>query len=95
MGLVISMSKQFVYPLMIAFSLTGCAASHVEKVDCVAKYTTGTWPSEQRVVQITERRVDRFGNVWVHPKSDLILHFHGRWQKEDLFTEYQCRDTVK
>lgn len=44
---------------------------------------------------VTERRVDRFGNVWVHPKSDLILHFHGRWQKEDLFTDYQCRDTVK
>lgn len=78
--------------MLLIFSLAGCTSSNIQKVDCVAKYTTGSWPHEQRWVKITERRVDRVGNVWVHPKSDLILHFHGRWQRENLFTDYQCKD---
>lgn len=86
-------TKLVFLPLAFAMSITACSSlpsSKIEKVDCVAKYNSGTWPGGERWVKIDERRVNHVGHRYVHPKNDLILHFYGRWQREDLFTDYQC-----
>ncbi|HGG9109439.1 TPA: hypothetical protein ACJJYX_004331 [Enterobacter cloacae] len=87
--------------ISLAFStltLTGCSSlphSKVEKVDCVAKYTTGTWPTGSHWVKIDQRRINHVGHHFVHVKSDLILYFYGRWQREELFTDYQCKKVAE
>lgn len=88
------LNLSFLALVLASLTTTGCAGlpgSKSEKVDCVAKYISGTWPGGEHWVKVDERRVNHVGHRYVHVRSDLVLHFYGRWQREELFADYQCK----
>lgn len=77
-----------------ALLLTGCsgqAFNYGVPVDCDAKYQIQTFPHGHYAVKIDRVKTDRFGNKWVHMVPNLNMKLYGRWQKDTLFVDYQCR----
>lgn len=84
---------------LVAFvGLAGCSSSvnidNSYPVDCSAVYKTrqgAAYEKRQAGVHIQRVRIDRFGRRFVQPTPNLTLKFYGRWQSEDLFSDYVCK----
>ena len=63
-------------------------------VDCTALYVTKTFSDVAYKVKISQVRVDRFGNTWVRPRSNLDVQFYGGWQRPEQLVNYQCKGEV-
>lgn len=83
--------------LIACIGLVGCSSEmNVDNsypVDCTAIYKTRQGAANEKrqaIIHIQKVRIDRFGRRFVQPTPNLTLKFYGRWQAEDLFSDYRC-----